>query len=406
MTLEGARRCVQCDPEVVRHARAVGERQERSRYLAPPQERVVPEASEHALVWRRRSARGEEVVSAAGGAARVGLERHGAAEDLYVDPPFGLLARRRSEQAHPHVAALGELLGEVADVDRRDAAAGVAGGGGEGGDRPWQGEERRAGVVRRRDGGLRGGSGRRRRGGLRAGVHSGPRRGDPPGPGQRQGLAAGHPAPVAVDGEGDGVGLAGAVFPAGRAVPGRTVPGKAQRRRGVELALHALYGVAVEVAEYEPGLDVADRRQHHHHQRDRQHTDQEVGEGEAAADLPQEGVVEAPQAPQQQEDEAAGERHLGEGADHRHAEQRDAEADRQQGEDGEQQSDGSHGRRRDLGRVSGGWDGGRSPLDYVMRAGLFRRPADGSRTAAGRSMLHQCWRARRLAAAAPATRRS
>ena len=68
-----------------------------------------------------------------------------------------------------------------------------------------------------------------------------------------------------------------------------------------QLGLQGLHRLAVEVSQEEAGKDVAQHGQEQQDQGDRQHAEQEVGEGEAAAHLVEEGPVRLPEQPEQAE---------------------------------------------------------------------------------------------------------
>jgi hypothetical protein len=80
-------------------------------------------------------------------------------------------------------------------------------------------------------------------------------------------------------------------------------------RRRLELALHLVDRVAVEVAQEEAREDVGHHAEEEDDQGDRQHSDQEVREGQPPAHLVEEGAVGLPEQPEQQDDRDAGQEH-------------------------------------------------------------------------------------------------
>ncbi len=121
---------------------------------------------------------------------------------------------------------------------------------------------------------------------------------------------------------------------AGRTVGGEGVETPLGRRD--EIPLHRLHGVAVEMPEEEAGEQVGEHRQQQEEQRDRQHAEQEVGEGEPASDLPEEGAVGPPEPPDQERHPAAGEQDAGEDAQVGDVRQRDETQDREGQEEGQE----------------------------------------------------------------------
>ena len=151
------------------------------------------------------------------------------------------------------------------------------------------------GDERRQDLAVHRGAGRAAQGALEAPG------GQPGRPGLRQALVAGHLAAVPVGRE-DHAGPFGRGGPAGARHLAHPLLGPHR-----DLFLEGAGGVPVEVVEEEAGQQVGGHGQHHQGHGDRQHPDQEVGEGEAPADLPEERLEEPPGPPQQRERQPAGE---------------------------------------------------------------------------------------------------